>query len=174
MPERTLRMFKSIIRAIYNCWGSRGRQLMPLVKTAGINGSNSTGVTISGFTVENGNTALQHGLVHLNGGGSWTVANNIIRNSGGAGVFLGHTTDSKVIGNKLLSNGQEGYATDTNKNLLFADNEVASNNTKNVDPEWEAGGGKFWAEQNLTVQNNIVHDNAGPGLWADTQNEHVL
>jgi Right handed beta helix region len=140
----------------------------------GILGSNSTNVTIKGLTVQGGSSPLQHGLVNITGGSGWDIESNIIRNGQGAGIGIYHTTDSKVIGNKLLDNGQEGYSTDTNKNLLFSENEIGGNNTRNIDPGWEAGGGKFWAEQNATVSNNISHDNNGPGIWADTQNNGLL
>jgi parallel beta-helix repeat protein len=36
------------------------------------------------------------------------------------------------------------------------------------------GGSKFWATEGLVVRNNVVRDNAGAGLWSDTDNRGVL
>ena len=77
------------------------------------------------------------------------------------------------------------------QNIVLSDNEISYNNTCN----WEAfskfpiktpagcagagqfdgcgcsGGGKFWQDQNVTVQDNYVHDNYSTGIWADTDND---
>ena len=37
-----------------------------------------------------------------------------------------------------------------------------------------AGGSKFVKCYNLKVQYNYVHDNNGPGLWTDIENDYVL
>ena len=34
-----------------------------------------------------------------------------------------------------------------------------------------SGGGKFWQSQNVTVEDNYVHDNYSAGIWADTNND---
>jgi parallel beta-helix repeat protein len=34
-----------------------------------------------------------------------------------------------------------------------------------------SGGGKFWQSQNVTVEDNYVHDNYNAGIWADTDND---
>ena len=76
------------------------------------------------------------------------------------------------------------------QNIVLSDNEISYNDTCN----WEAfstfpiktpagcagagqfdgcgcsGGGKFWQDQNVTVQDNYVHDNYSTGIWADTDN----
>jgi hypothetical protein len=57
-------------------------------------------------------------------------------------------------------------------------NEIAHNNTD----DWESiqpgcgceGGGKFWDTDGATATDNWVHDNRGPGLWADTDNRGFL
>lgn len=37
-----------------------------------------------------------------------------------------------------------------------------------------AGGGKFWSVQNADIENNYVHNNFDPGLWADTNNNGFI
>ena len=86
---------------------------------------------------------------------------------------------------------QSSTVTGGPQNIVLSDNEIAYNNTCN----WEAfknfpiktppgcagagqfdgcgcsGGGKFWQDQNVTVENNYVHDNYSTGLWADTNDD---
>ncbi len=58
--------------------------------------------------------------------------------------------------------------------IILQGNEIAGNNTD----DWErpqpgcgcTGGGKFWETTGAVYPNNWVHDNHGPGLWADTNN----
>ena len=48
------------------------------------------------------------------------------------------------------------------------------NNYAGYKYDWEAGGSKFAFTQNLVVRNNYAHDNDGPGLWTDLENENTL
>ncbi len=36
------------------------------------------------------------------------------------------------------------------------------------------GGGKFWETTNADITDNWIHDNRGPGIWADTNNNGFL
>jgi len=80
----------------------------------------------------------------------WLVRNNYIHHLGAIGV------------------GGQG------DNITYEGNEIAFNNTENVDPSWEGGGAKFVHTTNLVVRGNYVHDNKGPGLWTDYDNLHTL
>jgi hypothetical protein len=86
---------------------------------------------------------------------------------------------------------QESKVTGGPQNIVLSDNEISYNDTCN----WEvfskfpvrtpagcagagqfdgcgcSGGGKFWQAQNVTVQDNYVHDNYSVGIWADTNND---
>ena len=63
---------------------------------------------------------------------------------------------------------------DDQSGIVVEGNEIAYNNEAGFNPEWEAGGTKFWATTNLVVRNNHVHHNFGPGLWADNDNVGAL
>ena len=73
----------------------------------------------------------------------------------------------------MTDNGEYGFQGGGTR-ITVDHNEVAGNNTDN----WEAkqsgcgcsGGAKFWGVNGATVTSNYVHDNIGPGLWADTNN----
>jgi parallel beta-helix repeat protein len=77
------------------------------------------------------------------------------------------------------------------QNIVLSDNEISYNNTCNWDqisgfpiatpPQCAGagefngcgcdGGGKFWQDQNVTVEDNYVHNNYNVGVWADTDND---
>ena len=76
----------------------------------------------------------------------------------------------RVLSNLIDHNAQEGFAAHGNGGL-YQGNDIAYNNSNlAVDATWEAGGGKASGTDNLTFRDNNVHDNGGPGLWADTNN----
>jgi hypothetical protein len=136
-------------------------------------------VTVSYLTIQhfgttrsnNGESVVNHDSAH-----GWDILHNTIRRNGGAGVFLGNR--GEVRGNCLALNGEYGFQGLNSHHSVLAHNEITGNNTAN----WErlrpgcgcVGGGKFWNARNVTVRGNYVHDNRGPGLWADTNNAGLL
>jgi len=128
-------------------------------------------VTVRGFVIRGFNTPLQQGAVQDYRGPGWIIEGNRITANAAAGVATGDGV--RVIGNRLDHNGQEGFS--AHGGGLYLGNEIAFNNLNlAVDPAWEAGGGKAWATRNLTFKSNYVHDNGGPGLWADTNNINTI
>jgi len=57
--------------------------------------------------------------------------------------------------------------------VVVTGNEIDHNNTDGFDQTWEAGGAKWSKTTTITVSGNNVHDNAGDGLWFDTDNVSV-
>jgi hypothetical protein len=55
-----------------------------------------------------------------------------------------------------------------------AGNEIHHNNTAGFSALWEAGGAKWGEAVRLTVRDNSVHHNRGPGLWTHINSIHVL
>ena len=136
--------------------------------------SASTGpsdVTIRGFIIQNYRTPLQQGAIQDYNGPGWIIQNNHITRNSAAGVATGN--DVRVLGNLIDHNGQEGFSARGNGGL-YQGNDIAYNNFNlAVNPGWEAGGGKAEATDGLVFEQNYVHDNGGPGLWADTNNIHT-
>jgi parallel beta-helix repeat protein len=125
-------------------------------------------VTVRGFVIQNFITPLQQGAIQDFNGPGWIIQNNHITKNAAAGVATGDNV--QVLNNLIDHNAQEGFAAHGNVGL-YKGNEIAYNNFNLVvDPTWEAGGGKAWGTDNLTFKSNYVHDNGGPGLWADTNN----
>ncbi len=135
----------------------------------------ATGVSIRHLTIRNFNSPLNEAVVNHDSGENWTIERNTITNNGGAGVMLG--TNTSVHANCLADNGQYGFSAYTpggGHNVVLDRNEIARNNTSDVETTHPgcgcAGAGKFWNTSGAVVTNNWVHDNRGPGLWADTNN----
>ena len=125
-------------------------------------------VTVRGFVIQDFNTPLQAGAIQDYNGPGWIIQNNHITKNAAAGVATGDNV--RVLGNLIDHNGQEGFSAHGNGGL-YQDNVIAYNNFKLVvNAGWEAGGGKAYDTMNLTFKSNYVHDNGGPGLWADTNN----
>ena len=133
-------------------------------------------VRIEGLDIEKYASAAGDGAVDGRGDSGqmsrdWVVQNNVTRLNHGMGIRLGDAM--QVLGNKIMENGQLGVG-GGGSNGLIDGNEVAGNNYAGYDYGWEAGGSKFAFTHNLVIRNNYVHDNDGPGLWTDLENENTL
>lgn len=133
-------------------------------------------VRIEGLTIEKYATAASDGAVDGRSGSgrmssNWVVQNNVVTLNHGMGIRLGD--GMQVLANKAIENGQLGLGGGGNNGLVDG-NEIARNNYAGYDYNWEAGGTKFAYTKNLTVRNNFVHDNDGPGLWTDLDNVDTL
>lgn len=129
-------------------------------------------VTIRGFVIRDFQTPLQRGTIQDYNGPGWIIQDNHITHNAAAAVATGDKV--RVLGNLMDYNGQEGFSAHGNGGL-YKDNEIAYNNVNlAVDSSWEAGGGKAWSTNHLTFESNYVHNNGGPGLWADTNNINTI
>jgi parallel beta-helix repeat protein len=117
------------------------------------------------MTIEKYAPPLQCGAVNVQGP-YWLVQQDQIELNHGYGVIAKSGGDNlHVLNSNIHHNGQMGFGGPGNGGL-YDSNVVAFNNTDNVYPGWEAGGTKFNGN-NITVSNNIVHDNKGQGLDTD-------
>src|SRR5215831_1234253 len=131
-------------------------------------------VTIRYLTIQNfgepGANSGQ-GIVNNGAGPGWRIDHVTVRNNAGAGVMLG--SRNVLAYSCLKNNGEYGFVAG-GSHIAVDHNEIVGNNTD----DWEtrqpgcgcAGGAKFWGVNRATVTGNYVHDNLGPGLWADTDN----
>lgn len=134
-------------------------------------GGGAANVLISGLTIEKYANPQQTGAIHGVSGTGWTISSNTIQNNHGGGIKFGES--ATIIGNKILANGQAGIL-GSGSNDLIDSNEIAYNNTDHYNMYIEAGGTKFAFCNILTVTNNNSHDNNGPGLWTDINNNNVI
>ena len=137
-------------------------------------GVGSSATTPSG---DNGGQAV----VNHNAGPGWVMKYLTIQYNAGAGVFVG--TDGTLGYSCVRDNGEYGFqgqGSDPGEfngtNLTIDHNEVSGNNTW----DWESknggcgcsGADKFWNVANVRVADNYIHNNRGPGIWADTDNSN--
>jgi hypothetical protein len=137
-------------------------------------------VTIRHLTVRGFVPPRNEGVVNHDSGDGWTIEHDTIQNNDGAGMMAG--ARQQVRGNCLRDNGQYGinaYQADgAITGLVVEGNEIVGNNTG----DWESkvdgcgctGGAKFWSVNGADIRGNWVHDNRGPGLWADTNNNDFV
>jgi parallel beta-helix repeat protein len=132
----------------------------------------------SSATTPSGDNGGQ-GVVNHDSGRGWVMKYLTVQYDAGAGVFVG--TDGILSYSCLRDNGEYGFqglgrasgqfgAT----HLTIDHNEVTGNNTWN----WEnrngacgcSGADKFWNAADVSLIDNYIHNNHGPGIWADTDN----
>jgi parallel beta-helix repeat protein len=127
---------------------------------------------VRGLVIENYAPPLQKGVIRLgNGAYQWLVEDNEVRYNSGVGIAAGRGW--VVRGNHVHHQGQLGVS-GSDDDILVEGNEIAFNNTAGIDSHWEAGGSKFVHSRNLVLRNNYVHNNQGPGLWADGNNIYTI
>lgn len=127
----------------------------------------ASNVTVRGLVIEKFGNMAQHGVVHSYNGTGWLVENNEIRFNHSVGVCV--RSGGVIRGNLIRDNGQLGICGQGNT-ILVENNEIGYNNWAGYESQWEAGGAKWAYSNNLTVRNNYVHHNKGPGLWTDIDN----
>lgn len=126
-------------------------------------------VTVRGLTVEMFATPAQHGAIDVTAPG-WTIAQDTVEENHGEGVTTeGH---AKIEDVRALENGQEGIG-GTGADTTVVGCQIEGNNWAAFDPGWEAGGAKWSVASELTVRENTVRDNLGPGLWSDIDSSGV-
>jgi hypothetical protein len=139
-------------------------------------------VTVSHLTIRDFGRAGDNnnqGVVNHDAARGWRIHHNTVRGVAGAAVFIGDR--NKVVSNCLTHNGQYGFSAYHQHgvhHVVLRHHEISFNNTD----DWErrqpgcgcSGGGKFWETRDAKVVNNWVHDNFGPGIWADTNNTGFL
>jgi parallel beta-helix repeat protein len=130
--------------------------------TARAFGGKASNVVVRNLTVEKYATPIS--AIDSEYGSAWLIENNVVQLNHAVGVNAGSNT--KIIRNRIVRNGQQGFD-GGGKNYLFEGNEIAHNNYAGVNYEWEAGGGKVTETQDAVIRGNCVHDNDGPGIWAD-------
>lgn len=134
-------------------------------------------VTVANFVIEQAANRAQVGAVESRqitpyaAGSGWRVLDNEVCLNHGVGIgFAGAST---VTGNFVHHQGQLGLGS-WGAGSVVSNNEISFNNTAGYSADWEAGGSKSWMTERQTLTNNYVHDNMGPGLWADGGNINTI
>jgi hypothetical protein len=127
-------------------------------------------VTVANLVLEQAANEAQVGAVEgrqvppPKAGSGWRILHNEVRLNHGAGI--GFADAATVTGNYIHHQGQLGFGA-WGAGSVISNNEISFNGAAGYSPEWEAGGSKSWLTADHTLSHNYVHDNRGPGLWAD-------
>ena len=135
-------------------------------------------VKISHLVVRGFVPPLDEGVVNHDSAAGWVIENSTIAGNRGAGLMAGPR--QVMRGNCLKDNGQYGlnaYGEDL-RNIILEGNEFVGNNADDVEkkkPDCGCSGGmKFWRVNGADIRGNWIHDNHGPGIWADTNNNDFV
>jgi parallel beta-helix repeat protein len=132
--------------------------------------SDAADVTIQNLVVEKFATIAQGGAIQaqLPGlgarGTDWLIENVETRLNHAAGIRAGDGTMIRNVHSH--HNGQEGI-TGNGDGITVESSEIDHNNLRGFNWGWEAAGAKFTTTTRLVLRDLEVHDNKGPGLWAD-------
>ncbi|MQA79600.1 MAG: right-handed parallel beta-helix repeat-containing protein [Streptosporangiales bacterium] len=140
----------------------------------------ASGVTVRYLTITGFVAPHNQGVVNHDSGDGWVVEHNTIEKNSGAAMMAGE--HQRIRGNCLRDNGQYGINAykqgNTITDLVVEGNEIVGNNTDDWERKLEGcgctGGLKLWAVDGADLRNNWIHDNRGPGLWADVNNNDIL
>ena len=127
-------------------------------------------VSIKNLVIEKYASPAQMGAINGRNGANWVVEKSEVRLNSGAGVTLG--SGGRIIGSNIHHNGQIG-AVMVGTDVVFKGNELWANNVSGFDSHWEGGGIKIAESDGVTMADNHVHHNIGPGLWCDIDCRNV-
>lgn len=128
-------------------------------------------VTIKNIIVEKYASEAQQGAIQGTQSTGWQVIDVTARWNHGGGLSPGKSMI--VQGGSYSYNGQIGMVGEGD-GAVIENTEISFNNYANYNWGWEAGGTKFWRTDGMTIRNNCVHNNYGPGLWTDIDNINIL
>ncbi len=135
-------------------------------------------VKVSHLVVRGFTPPMNEGVVNHDSAAGWVIEHNTMTENRGAAMMAGPR--QVMRGNCLKDNGQYGlnaYGRDL-KGLVLKGNEFVGNNTDDTEKKSPgcgcSGAMKFWAVDGADISENWIHDNRGPGIWADTNNNDFL
>jgi hypothetical protein len=135
-------------------------------------------VTIKHLTIKRFVSPAHEGVVNHDSGDDWTIEDNTIVNNDGAALMAG--VGQVMRGNCLKDNGQYGLNACCGPivDVVLSGNEFVGNNTDDLENKFPGcgctGAMKFWGIDGADITDNWIHDNHGPGIWADTNNNDFL
>jgi hypothetical protein len=128
-------------------------------------------VVIRNLEIKNYTAGFQDAPIYAVNGSGWSILNNNIHDNAGVGLLF--KDNILVRFNQINHNREMGFGSDGGVGIRVLDNEVAQNNYANQFSGDEDGGSKLWATSGAIISHNYVHDNHGPGLWDDFNNNNI-
>jgi parallel beta helix pectate lyase-like protein len=127
--------------------------------------STASNITISNLTIEKYAAPIGSAAVQVEGP-NWVIANSVVQLNHGEGITTKPGANAvQVTHNIVQYNGESGVG-DPASFGQWTSNIFAYNDTDRVSTDYSGNGGKFTGS-NITVSDNVSHDNVGSGLHAD-------
>jgi hypothetical protein len=149
-----------------------GRTVEVTTRTSWVIGR-ADGVTLDGFNMTQAANDAQTGALSNGRHANWIIQNSTLSSAHGWIVDLSGADGLQALNNDIGWGGQLGLGSAQASGLVLKGNKIHDNNTDNFNILWEAGGVKMVSQNNVVVDGNAFFGNAGPGLWADLNCQHV-
>lgn len=136
----------------------------------------ASGVTVETMTFRHAANSAQaeQAALRVSGGvDDFTLLDSQLYEAHGTLLGIVGGSGHRVTDDVLERAGQQGFGFAGTSETEMRGTTVADNNLGGFDPGWEAGAGKASRVRGLTLADNVVVDNAGPGLWCDIDCESV-
>ena len=133
---------------------------------------NAQYITLNGINVNGCNNPQSSDPPAISTNTGWLVQNVNIQNVQGVGltVYGSNETLQNVNASYCGRAGLSGYQCSN----IYVQNCITSyNNTFNNDPDYDAGAGKWFQTDHVTLDGVQSYNNAGPGIWFDWNNTNV-
>jgi hypothetical protein len=129
-------------------------------------------VVVQNLIIQNYAAGYQDAPIYIVNATGWKVLNNEIRYNAGVGILF---KDNVLVQfNDIHHNLEMGFGSDGGVGIVVDSNEIAFNNYTDAFSCDECGGSKLWATEGAQVTHNFSHDNHGPGLWDDFNNNNIV
>jgi hypothetical protein len=144
-------------------------------------GDRKRGTIILGGTFQNfGNVNSLQRISPVNMKENWIIKGSELRQNFNAGLSISGD-GAHVSSIYVHHNGRYGITVTHScdgcagpRGVTIERSEIAFNNTRQLDPGFDAGGTKFSAgTDGMIVRHNEVHDNYGSGFWFDGYNKNA-
>ena len=125
----------------------------------------ASGVLLRGLIVEKYASDTHAGAIEARSGSNWRLENVTARFNHSMGLRTGKGLI--VEGGRFSDNGQLGM-TVPSSDTVIRNAEICRNNNLGHFGNWEAGGIKVFAKaEDVLIEDNVVCDNSGSGIWTD-------
>lgn len=166
--------FDHALDRIYVAQNPAGKEVITTVEPFAFGGT-ATNVTVKRLRIQYFAGSRPTAVVNANKRSGWDLDSLVAdNNSGQVLAITGSAGDpGRMRWNKVFRSGQLAWWAQGTNSLIYG-NEFAFNNTNGNGPG--AGGeasGKMSFCIKCIVRNNYSHDNDGPGLWVDIDNDSV-
>lgn len=140
---------------------------------------------ISDFASSNPAAAVNSAAVNRSVGDGWVVDSSSFTRLAGAALFMG---DDSVVRNSCFdSNSQYGVSVPSRfvngeptaiENVSIEGSEFVGNNPDDLEGTGACrgctGAMKLWMPRGVTIVDNHIHGNHGPGVWVDTNGVDIV